>query len=159
MIDEYTYTLLKRLLEFPCSWDNTKVEFGRFQQKYILEYGGNLKSLGQILTRHGRLGLIKIESPDIFIVENTYQAVAEYENWMAANERKSNIEFENLIMQNQLLQRQLHSKEAEIQKLTITNLKLQNRSFRLQWIMLVIGLIAGFVTSNFGFFQKLFGSP
>jgi len=160
MIDQFTYTLLKRILEFP--WREDQFEYERLKKKYRSLYGGDDKSLNKLMSQLKALGYIDYNfeiDTGWHIKELTYTAIAEYEQAINESNKKSSIEYDNLTMQNQLLQRQLNSKEAEVQKLTITNLKLQNRSIRRQWFMLLIGIVAGFVTSNFGFFQKLFGSP
>lgn len=157
MIDQFTYTLLKHLEELKDN--NDRVNLDQFAHKFGSVYG-DYKAIGHYITQLRRAyGLIDIDGTKVVFIEKTYSSINEFETERVINQKRNEDEYQNILLQNQNLTRQLNSKSGEIERLTIENLTLQSRSIRRQWIFCVVGIIAGFVTANFGFFQKLFAGP
>lgn len=150
MIDQYTYELLKRLQEFPCKWDENQLEFGRFHSKYKAIYGNDnavsklisqLKSLGYLETREGM---------KFFLTEQSINAIIKYEDAIAKNNERNQIENENIRLQNEQFhyQNQVRDKENKIRNLTTENLKLQNKQLKNKIIYAIIGVVVMFFLSN-----------
>jgi hypothetical protein len=153
MIDQYTYELLKRLHEFPCDWNKNELEYGGFEAKYhpIYGYGNELGKLYSKLKSLGYLDIPKHEMKiEILFTQKSFDAVEEYETAMHKNNQLSLVEEENIRLQNQQLhyQNKIKDKEIEIIDLTKQNLILQNKQLRNKFIYSIIGVIVGFILSN-----------
>ncbi len=153
MVDQFTYDLLKRLHEFPCSDDKDELEFGRFEAKYHAIYG-NTNQIGKLLSQLKSLGYLNIPkdsmSVKILFTQNGFDAVREYENALMQNNWKAQLENENLKLQNEQFhyQNKIRDKENEIRDLNIKNLRLQNKQLKNKIIYAILGGAVTFILSN-----------
>jgi hypothetical protein len=117
MVDQFTYDLLKRLHEFPCSWDKDELEYGRFEAKYRAIYG-NINQIGKLLSQLKSLGYLNIPKDSIGVkflfTQNGFDAVREYENALMQNSWKEQLEIE--LAKSNIEANKLNAKNAEQNK-------------------------------------------
>lgn len=144
MIDQYTYDLLKRLYEFPCKWDENQLEYGRFEAKYRAIYG-DTRDFATLYEKLFSLEYLKLDKEKIqfYFTKNSFDAIKEYENTLNKNNWKAQLEDENLKLLNEQLRYQ-----NDIKDLNSENLRLQNKQFKNKLSYSIIGVVTGFVLTN-----------
>ena len=108
----------------------------------------------------------KDNEPYVEITEKGKNKLAEFRNERIDFVNKKNqdnlkqqFEIENLNLQNENLKysKSTREKDEKISELTVRNLKLQNRQLKWNIFFIILGIVIGFITSNFSLILKFMG--